>query len=501
MPKWKDAPIVEKEEEIVSKPTSRWKQAFPVEKQYKMKTPIGEEVFPTSLHKPGLGGVAERALEFMSYPVRLGGAYRTDPETGEKYKVTDPKSAFWRPEAEKAKKAIPGEGLPSKAARFGVDIAADIASDPSMLSLGAGAVRKAGTGLAKLPYKGALTLSKEATGIPKQALETAATGSGRKALKEAFGSQYEIAEDIVNKVLNFDDYIPEKTVVQQALKDTPANLSTENVIKELQSHINKRATGVQKDTNRMINNLITDIKEQWGESLSAEDFYELRKVLDKQIEGKWNIEGGSDFVNAIKATRRLMKDKLIESAPPEYADAMQEWARKLALLEKFNKYVGTNKLTKQERTERLISNLFGKDKEKRQQVIKELGDLFGEDYISQAQLAKFAADVGEGGVPSWLPKHFTGRSALGILAGSALGSPLTGLAVSSPKLTTGVLLPGLKGVEKGTEKFLRAGEAAARPVQSVAGLPGIATSLHRTKEQYDPEEEEKIRKYRRLLRR
>lgn len=189
------------------------------------------------------------------------------------------------------------------------------------------------------------------------------------------------------------------------------------------------------------------------QTVSAKDYRRLRQDLDVPV--NWQEEGAGIKNEALKAGRTTMKNELLkkaeESGIPGYAEAMRAWSGKLDKLEEIKGVLGKTSSTRDRRVESFIDNLFGKNSEYKQQLMKDLDEIFQSDLTKQAKAAQLASEVGPGGVPTWFPRQSTGRSGsiYDILRDIIrIGStPVGGFVLSSPKIASRATLPAFQGLE------------------------------------------------------
>lgn len=469
---WKDAPVVE----------TSWKDA-PVVEETEDKTLFGlpenveKTIFPTTSEKRGVGGAFLQALEGLGTPVRMLGKLRTSPETGEKFKASDPESALFRPEMEKLKSKIPGEGIPSKIGRGAIEIGGSMASDPTLpLSFMGKLAGKAGKQIAKkvveAPNKLAGQIAQELSGVSEEALRMSGKKAGSKVLQKAAGTQKKIGDKILSSLDDYEAFLPDRIQISEALDNMP-NISTKKTIKVLSESIDPKAIGKGKSANEKILGMIDDIEKQYGKKLNSKAFFSLRKKIDNEIGDSWGKES-SAYIDALKKARHQMKEMMVtageKSGNPEYAEAMTSLAHKMDVIDKLKGYIGKSQKVRGKRVESFVSNLFGKNKTEAQELVKDLGDVFGQDFLEQSKLARLAGELGEGGKAAFLPRQTTGRSLLSVGPQIALGSPL---------LASKYTLPAFSGVEKGTKMLLK---GAAGTIDLTKGISGIASGVSPKKE-------------------
>jgi hypothetical protein len=215
------------------------------------------------------------------------------------------------------------------------------------------------------------------------------------------------------------------------------------------------AQGMDKDGIRDILKAAIKRADEVGElppqTVSAREYRDLRRDLDVPV--NWEQEGAGIKNNALKAGRTTMKNELLkkaeESGNPQYAEAMRGWSDKLDKLEKIKDLLGKTGSTRDRRVEQFINNLFGKNSEHKQQLMRDLDDIFGSDITARAKTSQLASQLGDDGTAGWLPQQFTGRALLGYGATSVTGTPLAAPFFASPKIASGFTLKNLTRLEEG----------------------------------------------------
>ncbi len=336
-------------------------------------------------------------------------------------------------------------------------------------------------GAAKIANKALGKLAQEMSGVSEDALRTfgAGFGAGAKKLREAAGTQHEIGQKLVNALDNLDDYLPEKAIVDRALMEMPP-VNVANTVQKLQGAKTGGALASSRAVNQKIDELIGDLAgaADPAGNVPAVQFRQIRKEIDELVGDAFGKESNK-YVTALKEARHQMADDLAKSAEasgkPEYVEAMRGLAQKLRKADDLKSVLGRSAQTREQRAESFIANLYGKNKEEKRRIVQSMGEVFGQDFLEQARLAHLASELGEGASPSWLPKQFTGRSALGAIGGGGAGylvggipGGVAGAALSSPRLSAG-MLSGLTQVEKASfvlPKFGAPSRQAARPFYS-----------------------------------
>jgi len=248
-------------------------------------------------------------------------------------------------------------------------------------------------------------------------------GKGAKELKEIHGKQKEIGGQILDALNNFDEYIPEKKVVDQALEKMP-NISMQKTIetaKQALSDIpmqNTNATEVNK-----LKSVLKDIESK-GPELSAKEFKKLRAQIDNIAD--WNSPGAKLTDDAAKKIRRSMADEIIanaeESGHPEVAPAMKQWAEKLNKRDAILEEIGANAKTREKKVGQFLSTLFNKNKETKQKALADISEVFGEDFVKKAKLLQMSDEIiadGSGNFAKILPNYPTGKAGTALSPGAA----------------------------------------------------------------------------------
>lgn len=319
----------------------------------------------------------------------------------------------------------------------------------------------------KLVNKALGKAAQELSGVSEEALRKYGTGLGQGAqdIRQAAGTQHEIGQKLVKMLDNLDEYLPEKDIVDKALETMPP-VNVSSTIATLEKAKTGGVLKSSREVNDKISGIIQDLTGAADETgnIPAVAYREIRKELD-QLAGDAFGKESNKLITAVKMARHQMADDLVKTAEasgnPEYTQAMADMATKIKAADNLKSFLGKSAQTREARAESFVSTLFGKNKEERQKAVQAIGEIFGQDFIEQSKLASLAAQLGEGGKPSLLPRQFTGRSALGpLLTGGALhigGGPAAVIptVLSSPKLAAGAL-----GIADATARA--GGKAASR---------------------------------------
>lgn len=321
-------------------------------------------------------------------------------------------------------------------------------------------------------------LSSELTGISKDALDIASKKTGRKKLVEMAGKANEIGDRLLKSLDDIDNNYQFEDKLKLALDDMP-EIGPSEVIKSLNQSINKLGNlpnelaaksrikgyldGIVEDfaqykkttkdvletkkrdvdifgmpKKKKVTEVIKELK-----PLPANKFRALRKRLDVSID---HTQDGADLFNeAMKKARAIAKDDLIRaSAGTPYKETMEQYSKVLDAREQLYKELGTRADVRERRVESFINSLFGKNKTKRQDVMKNLDEVFGQDFTNEIQLTTLANEIVKEGKIPFFPMQFTGRAALGPVTALGAGSINPALAIppavlSSPQMATQTL--------------------------------------------------------------
>lgn len=383
-----------------------------------------------------------------------------------------------------------GEGKDLSPSEAMIDIGASLAMPgfgqvfkrytPQMKSM----ILKSAEGLNKVT-KG---LASELSGISSEALEIARTKRGREKLILMAGRSKQIGDKLLDKMDNIDQYYKYEDQLKTALNDMP-EIDSDNVIKTLESEIKKLGNlpnelaakgrlegyldGIKKDftktieTKEKIGTESGDFFTDWGSpvgkdiykttkkevlgSIPALKFRDLRRRLDVSIDH--NQEGADLFNNAMKKARHQAMVDLEEAGKgTPYAETINNYAEMLKARDRLYSKIGKRSDIREDRIESFTANLFGKNKTNRQDIVKDIDDIFGENFTEQIKLSTLADEiVKEGGIP-YFASQTTGRSLKGELGsgvqamiGASTGQPwMFGtaagtLALSSPRFAPKML--------------------------------------------------------------
>ena len=126
----------------------------------------------------------------------------------------------------------------------------------------------------------------------------------------------------------------------------------------------------------------------------------------------------------------------------KYLQLMEKAAEKQGILKFLRGQMGIPKrgvpdpAVVQQRAQNFVTRIFGKNKEAALSRMRDLDTKFGTNFVEQAQNANYASQLGPGGKPALFSNLNTGKAALGVVTGGAMGGTpgaIAGSAASSPK--------------------------------------------------------------------
>jgi hypothetical protein len=277
--------------------------------------------------------------------------------------------------------------------------------------------------------KGFANFSSSLSGASPEALEAYASGGlSRKSIQEAAGDTPDITKRLLDDLNDPKLTSSDKPEVVDALRGVIVDISP--VIKKLESmkeverDIGLGLSSSQKKINDLIDQRIKDLSPTGetfisGNSARIQRAEELDKNInfgpefDKTVAGKFN--------EAQKEARKVYAQILIDSARPEYKGAMESWSKKIQAREKLlsDLNLSDDPEIRRRQAEKVLSNLFGKNKEIRREALQEFDDIFGKEYTENLKNAYYADQLGisKGAFknqPSMLPMQTTGRSTMGL---------------------------------------------------------------------------------------
>ena len=264
--------------------------------------------------------------------------------------------------------------------------------------------------------------------------------SNQDELAKLVGTEGEIGEELVDKLQNFERYLPEAKTIRPMLEQMP-DTELLPVLEAIEGAKIKGTvlTPQAIKVNQEIDNAVSSILEQMPSDgkISASGLYDLRKMLDESI-NFGQIGGNQPMSKALekgyKQARTQIKNELENlaeaSGMPEYKKAMESLSNKLDIRNKVTRSLSKNVDVADEKAERVVSSLYGKGKSKKQEIFKEFDKITGGDVADKAYKAKLGAQLGveEEGLPVFSDVS-TGKGILN----------LTGLA--SPKAQANVVYP------------------------------------------------------------
>lgn len=207
--------------------------------------------------------------------------------------------------------------------------------------------------------------------------------------------------------------------------------------------------------------------------VSARAFREELKTMQSQLEDQFG-EASNFFHGQLKTAQRMGRVNLVETAAAEggevgklYGELMAKGAKKVGTLKYIANKLGRNEEMQRQNSEKFFKQIFGPNKEYMRKRLSEVDRIFqtnteeiAEPFLSRAQQAATARQLGPQGVPEIFPSQQTGRSTLGIKLGAATGGAM------------GAMVGGPAGAAIGTAAGAGAGGALSSPRIGAAVIGG-----------------------------
>ena len=415
--------------------------------------------------------------DVLSLGTRALGQVRTNPETNQKYQMSDPQSALFRPETQRAQAAVapawqknPGAPPPENALQETLqrapgaiaDIVGTSLSDPTTLfGIGAAALKK---GLTPLLTK----IAGEVTGVPEEALTQASTIVGRRAMVKNAGQEGSIGASLADDIHNADQTMglaADRAKMDNALANMPPvdMMPTMQALEgaKVANATAPNAIAANKEIDKFISNLLEGVDPSAG-TMPAADAHGIRTQLDNWIASAFNRDDWKYKEIAGGAARTQLENDLraaaLQSGNQGYIEAANDMADKLHTLALTKQVVGHTEGQRILNMQSVIDNLYGKNKSAAQATLADFGGYTGNDYLGDIRAAQNAQSIGmkEGKLePSWLPVQTTGRSIMGpLLEGglathavmapnpATLAEALLGASTFSPRIVSGIAPTG-----------------------------------------------------------
>jgi hypothetical protein len=222
------------------------------------------------------------------------------------------------------------------------------------------------------------------------------------------------------------------------------------------------------------------------EAIPAKKFRQLRQRLDYAIDH--TKEGADLFNDALAEVRKQAKNDLLEAgANTPYKQTMENYAKMLDARDRLYKVLGKRSDIRENRIQSFVGNLFGKYKAKPQEIIKNIDEVFGENFSRDIKLSSFANEMTREGKIPLLASQTTGRSmkgealaatqgAYGLMSGNPLlfGTSATTLALSSPRVA-----PRLIGATRGLANVPDITQSIMTNPYLQRTIPGLARMQYR----------------------
>lgn len=294
--------------------------------------------------------------------------------------------------------------------------------------------------------------------ITKQGLRSPIDLSKRQQVAKYTGLENEIGQELADKVINFEQFLPEAPQVKQMLNSMP-DIDGFEMVKALETAkikgaLTPESAAANEAIDKRINFLLEQVDPQTGK-LSAKDAYELRKQFDEKVDFG-QVEGGSSISDKVEKAyqkgRTKIREQLIESARStgneQYEKLMESLANKLQVRSELLRKLGKSESVIRDRAQGFVSNLQGMNKEELRKTVEQLKNITGEDISEKSLLAMYGRALGieEGGVLPWTSDITTGKALLGF---TPVGSPkIQGNVIypAADALKTTLTTPGLSTI-------------------------------------------------------
>jgi hypothetical protein len=331
------------------------------------------------------------------------------------------------------------------------------------------------------------------TGTPAKAIRAARSRGAE--LRAAYGSEGKLGLRLAEKLDAIDDAgLPERKAAD-ALLPQMGELNVSKVLRTAPAGATpaeaRAYAGIQKEWDAHL----TKIVERHGGTLDNAPAAAVRECIDQlQREGRrlgaYGAGSGDNLTGSVlREHAAVLRAELLTHATSfgktgeRYTKLMEKAASKWETYEYIRKELGRDP---EKAGERLLANLFGRNKEIMRQRMRSFDETYGTSFLKEAEDAHMARMLGPGGNPQWLPAQPTGRSNLGFIAsttattlgtaagyvtgdtatGAGVGATLGGVvaAASSPKVAARML-----GASDSMTGFVKAMVARPDALARVAG--------------------------------
>jgi len=164
--------------------------------------------------------------------------------------------------------------------------------------------------------------------------------------------------------------------------------------------------------------------------------------------------------------------QILQSANPETAEGylyrtlMDRAAQKTSLVVRLQKQLGRNTDNWQAKAETLLDQMFGKNKALAKDIMSQIDDAYGTDFVARSQLVKWGEQLGGNqGKPALMPVQQTGAASKAGWAGAKIGS------------TIGTVLGTAAGGASGAVKGAVIGGGIGGGIAQVIASPRVAVQV------------------------
>lgn len=304
----------------------------------------------------------------------------------------------------------------------------------ALLPLGSKAGVKALKSVAGPVNQGVGRIAQALTGTNEKALR--AYAKNPEGLKNAFGTEAEIGNDLVDFLVNQKKSgVTEVKLADQLLDQLP-DVDPKPLLNYLKSF--------KKGVNPKLDNQV-DLLHEWADridksiggakKISARSMRQFVDDLQNAADDAFGQESDM-YMTGLKVASRRARMQIVDAAAKEggeigktYNELMSKGAAKVGMLKYIGKRLGSTEDMQRQRAEGFVSNLFGRNKTVMQRM-QDLDAKFGTNFAELAETAALAKQAGPGGVPELLSASPNGRSLYGSAVGGIVGSVLPGVGTS-----------------------------------------------------------------------
>lgn len=261
--------------------------------------------------------------------------------------------------------------------------------------------------------------------------------SSQDELTKAVGSEWDIGQEMVGKLKNFNEFMPEGPTIRPMLRNLPdsdigglheAMLGTKALGKQYTKESSKSADDVVEAISFIEQNFPS------GKPVNAEELFNLKQTLEQDINFN-KLDPNKPMSKAVEEAydrgrayiRTHLEDLAEKSGNKNYKRSMKSMNEKYDVRDRMYKLLSPNEDVALNKAEGTVGRIYGKYKTGQEKTLKDFDELTGSNFSERAKNAKMAdvLNVGDEGLP-WMNKP---RSVLDL-------SP-----TASPKAQANVIYP------------------------------------------------------------